>query len=142
MRNFEKQLLRLKQAIGATKDQEVASALGMSPAAFSDRKKRDAFPVEKVYALAARHPDLQLDVDYIVTGTSDRQKELNRRLLAVKNATQKAASLGLPDVYARAVQEILFFVEMEDGKGVLAAFEALFRDIAASIANNSLPQKK
>ena len=54
-------------------DQEVADVLGMSKAAFSARKKRGSFPENELYALAAKHPDLGLDVGYVMTGKSAKQ---------------------------------------------------------------------
>lgn len=68
MENFDQQLLRLKQALGVTSDQDVAAALGLTKAAFSDRKKRGAFPEEKLYALAAKRPELHLDVLHVLVG--------------------------------------------------------------------------
>ena len=65
---FEPVLLRLKEQLGASTDKEVASLLGLSPTAFNDRKKRDAFPEDKLLALHARRPDLNLDIAYILTG--------------------------------------------------------------------------
>ncbi|SED49016.1 helix-turn-helix domain-containing protein [Pseudomonas anguilliseptica] len=68
MREFDQQLLRLKAVLGMTSDQEVAAALGMTKAAFSDRKKRGAFPEEKVLALATLRQDLQIDPQYVLSG--------------------------------------------------------------------------
>lgn len=68
MREFDQQLLRLKEALGMTSDQEVAAALGLTKAAFSDRKKRGAFPEEKVLALATLRQDLQIDPHYVLSG--------------------------------------------------------------------------
>ncbi len=68
MENFDQQLLRLKQSLGVTSDQDVAAALGLTKAAFSERKKRGAFPEEKLYALAAKRPDLRLDVLHVLAG--------------------------------------------------------------------------
>ncbi|PKM31751.1 MAG: hypothetical protein CVV07_01160 [Gammaproteobacteria bacterium HGW-Gammaproteobacteria-11] len=73
MRNFDAQLLRLKEVLGVTSDQEVAAALGMTKAAFSERKRRDAFPEEKLYALAARRLDLAVPVEYILTGETEME---------------------------------------------------------------------
>lgn len=70
MNEFNKQLLRLKEETGIIEDQGIAALLGLSKAAFSDRKKRDSFPIKEVFALAAQRPELGLDPDYIVTGTS------------------------------------------------------------------------
>lgn len=90
MNKFESQLLRLKQTVGITADQDVAALLGMSKAAFSDRKKREAFPDDKLGALAAKRPDLRIDVAYVLTGErlSDRQRQMTD---AARQATLSAA---------------------------------------------------
>lgn len=68
MKTFDEQLLRLKQVVKVTADQEVAALLGMTKAAFSERKKRGAFPEDKLWALATQRPDLDLDALYILNG--------------------------------------------------------------------------
>lgn len=68
MREFDIQLLRLKKVLGVTEDQQVAQFLGMTKHAFSDRKRRGAFPMDKVLALKATRPDLAIDDVYILTG--------------------------------------------------------------------------
>lgn len=68
MLDFNQQIARLKEALAVTKDQDVADALGLSKAAFSDRKKRGAFPDDKLLALSAKRPDLGLDYGYITSG--------------------------------------------------------------------------
>lgn len=90
MRDFNQQLLRLKQALRVTEDQDVAEILGMTKAAFSARKGRKAFPEDKVKALAADRPELRLDVKYVLTGQSD---ELERRLAAISKATRAAGKV-------------------------------------------------
>jgi hypothetical protein len=70
MNEFEMQLLRLKEATRTMEDQGVAALLGLSKAAFSDRKKRGSFPTKEVFALASQKPELGLDADWIVTGVS------------------------------------------------------------------------
>lgn len=65
---FGGRLLRLKSELGVQSDKEVAAFLGLSDKAFSARKKRDVFPDDDVYALAAKRPDLSIDVDYVLTG--------------------------------------------------------------------------
>ena len=104
MREFDHQLLRLKQTLGETEDQAIAAALGMSKAAFADRKKRDAFPVDKLKALASDNPALRIDVGYVLTGESN---ELERRLYAVKKATRIASRVRDGDGRA-AVQDEVF----------------------------------
>lgn len=66
--SFEQVLLRLKEQIQLPADKDVAAALGLSPTAFNDRKKREAFPEDKLLALSVRRPELKLDVTYILTG--------------------------------------------------------------------------
>ena len=87
---FERQLHRLKAALRIAEDQDVARRLGMSKAAFSARKMRGAFPVDRVKALAIDEPELHLDVDYVLTGVS---AEVERRFAAVRTATGIAASV-------------------------------------------------
>ena len=91
MREFESQLLRLKQALRLAEDQDVAEALGMTKAAFSARKVRGAFPEDKVKALAADRPELRLDVKYVLTGESD---EFTRRLSSLEKATALAGRVA------------------------------------------------
>lgn len=79
---FSDSLSRLKHALRVSKDQEVAEALGLSKTAFSERKKRESFPIKEVFELAQQKPELGLDPDWIVTGTSihtetqDRTEEI------------------------------------------------------------------
>lgn len=70
MKKFDEQLLRLKAELKETEDQAIAAYLGLTKAAFSDRKRRDAFPADKLRALAQLRPDLNIDVDYVLTGVS------------------------------------------------------------------------
>lgn len=65
---FDHQLLRLKRVLGVSADGEVAKALGMTKAAFSERKRRHAFPKDKLLALAGFRPELRLDAVYVMTG--------------------------------------------------------------------------
>lgn len=82
---FEQALLRLKEQLQLQADKEVASVLGLSPTAFNDRKKRDAFPEDKLLALSAKRPDLKLDVTYILTGerVSDWERDVLKRTTEV-----------------------------------------------------------
>lgn len=65
---FGEALLRLKQVLGVQADKDVASALGMADRAFAARKLRNSFPEDKLFALAARHPELGIDPAYVLTG--------------------------------------------------------------------------
>ncbi|MEF2116097.1 helix-turn-helix domain-containing protein [Pseudomonas aeruginosa] len=98
MKLFDQQLMRLKSMLGVTGDQDVAALLDMSKAAFSDRKKRDSFPEEKLRALVQRRPDLPIDVDYVLRGETARTRY--ERLHPGQPA-------GIAEVTAYAMQEAL-----------------------------------
>lgn len=68
MRDFDEKLFRLKQALDVSEDQQVAAALGMTKAAFSERKRRDAFPDDKVATLASTGALRSVGVDWVLTG--------------------------------------------------------------------------
>lgn len=72
MNFFEEAALRLKQQLKVTEDKQVAELLGMTANAWTLRKKRESFPTKEVFALAAQKPELGLDPDWIVTGTTHR----------------------------------------------------------------------
>ena len=76
--SFEQRLLRLKQALGVRTDQEVAEALGMTKAALSDRKRRKAFPEDRLFTLAARRPELGIDPHWVMHGKSAAQSVAGR----------------------------------------------------------------
>lgn len=95
---FSYPLTRLKHALRVSKDQEVAEALGLSKTAFSERKKRGAFPDENLRVLAAKRPELGIDVDYVLTGIRHNKDEAMQRLklqLQVEDDEQVAELLGL-----------------------------------------------
>lgn len=72
MNFFEEAALRLKQQLKVTEDKQVAELLGMTANAWTLRKKRESFPTKEVFALAAQRPELGLDPDWIVTGSSHK----------------------------------------------------------------------
>ena len=91
MKIFEAQLLRLKQATNVLEEKDIADLLGMHKSAFSARKKRDVFPEEKLWALAHKRPDLNIDVLAVLTGISS---EGHAKIAALN----RAAELLPPDV--------------------------------------------
>lgn len=74
-KNFVDILNRLKLALGVSMDKEVAQFLEVTPTAFAERKKRGSFPDEQLRLIAVKHSNLNLDVDYILTGDSERRKQ-------------------------------------------------------------------
>ncbi|CBJ40037.1 putative Transcriptional regulator (putative DNA-binding phage protein) (plasmid) [Ralstonia solanacearum CMR15] len=79
MPNFEKSLLRLKEQLGVSTDKDAADLLGMSDKALNARKRRDSFPTKEVFALAAQRPELGIDPDWIVTGSSNQLETAGNR---------------------------------------------------------------
>ena len=76
MNLFSDCMNRLKPILRVSKDQEVAAALGLSKTAFSERKKRDSFPDRELRTLARERPDLNIDVDYVLTGVAQAALEI------------------------------------------------------------------
>lgn len=74
MNIFEEAALRLKQQLKVTEDKQAASALGLTDSAWKMRKQRENFPTKEVFALAAQRPELGLDPDWIVSGSSNRME--------------------------------------------------------------------
>ena len=68
MNSFKEKLIRLKNELSVETDKEVAEYLGMTNNAFTVRKSRDSFPEKELFALKAKRPDLDLDMDYILLG--------------------------------------------------------------------------
>lgn len=62
---FEPVIERLKQALKLKSDAEVASALGMSPSSFGERKGRGTLPFDRLLPLAYQR---NVDVDWLLAG--------------------------------------------------------------------------
>lgn len=129
---FEEAALRLKQQLKVKEDKEVAAFLGISASALNMRKKRGNFPEKELYALAAKRPDLNLDVHYVLTGIT---REAHTQLQAGRRHVEDAAAAGLSHdeirAYALAVgpgptpeRKALFMNMLNDLR--VAEFEALF----------------
>jgi hypothetical protein len=91
MENFSEILGRLKHELRVSKDQEIADFLGMSKSAFAERKRRGAFPAEKLHAAASDRPELKLDADYVLTGVT---REAHARLAENRAAGERRAADG------------------------------------------------
>lgn len=66
MFEFDRALGRLKQAVGVRTNKDLAPFLGLKESALSKRKRRGAFPVDDLKALASARPDLAIDVDHVL----------------------------------------------------------------------------
>lgn len=65
---FDEAALRLKQQLKVTEDKQAAEMLGMTGNAWTMRKRRRSFPEVELYALAAKRPELKINVEYVLTG--------------------------------------------------------------------------
>lgn len=92
MNFFEEATLRLKQQLHVKADKDAAKELGLSAVAWVGRKKRGNFPEKELYALAAKRPELALDVDYVLTGVTG---EARGRLDALQAKIERAGDAGL-----------------------------------------------
>ena len=72
-------LTRIKQELDFKNDKDVADFLGLEIKAFSARKKRNSVPQDKLRAAAQAHPEMEIDVEYILTGNRIKQKNLQKR---------------------------------------------------------------
>lgn len=102
MNFFSDALNRLKHELRVSKDGEVAEALGMTKTAFSERKRRGAFPEKELKALADQRPNLKVDVLYVLTGERERadaetQDEFIDRMQAIKVTGALVDALPLPE---------------------------------------------
>jgi hypothetical protein len=91
---FNQVLLRLKERSGLQNNKDVASLLGIQEKAFTARKARGSFPATELFALAAKRPDLHLDVDYVLTGiTTEARAKLDAKQARIERATDAGATI-------------------------------------------------
>lgn len=90
---FSDCLLRLKEQAKTHSDKEIAELLGLSDKAFTARKARDAFPVNHLYALSAKRPDLHIDVEYVLGGIPGASMTL---IKASRKRVERMFDAGLP----------------------------------------------
>lgn len=66
MKKFVDITNRLKTVLSVSMDKEIAELLGISKYSFAERKKRNSFPVHQLTEFVLSHPELDLDLDYIL----------------------------------------------------------------------------
>lgn len=125
---FDEAALRLKQQLKFTEDKQVAEMLGMTGNAWTMRKRRRSFPEVELYALAAKRPDLKINVEYVLTGRTPqsmteqgRDDYLAGRLTALEVMVQ---ALLLTHPRAQQAQE---------------AFVQQMQAVEAGLADEALP---
>lgn len=94
----------VEEQLGVQTDREVADALGLSDKALNARKARGVFPEDKLFALAAKRPDLGIDVGYVLSGRRP-EPALSTQLVAREELG--AYSVGQLDFIAACPQRDL-----------------------------------
>jgi hypothetical protein len=129
---FEAALLRLKGALQVTTDKEVAEALGMSPNALNERKRRDAFPDDKVRALAAERG---FDADYVITGVAQAALEMIQ-------AARDGKPLKKVSAEDAALLAAWHSCSAPDQRMVLGLIKRLTADLQSLTADGRYPQRE
>ena len=135
MNFFDEAALRLKQQLQVKTDKEVAEALGLSAVAWVGRKKRDNFPEVELYALAAKRPDLKINVEYVLTGRAPQPMTMEGRddYLAGKLVALELMVQSLLDTHPRALEARDRFLQKVKGVEAALAQEALPQDLARGL---------
>lgn len=96
MNSFKEKLLRLKNELKISTDKEIATILDMKPTAFAERKKTDSFPEKELFALKAKRPELDLDVDYILLGARREEPRMQETtpMPSIELSHQELALIG------------------------------------------------
>lgn len=131
--SFSAKLDRLKECLGLREDQDVAAALGLSKAALSARKQRDAFPEDALLNLTATRPELAKDVVYVLTGDRSIQHRAQQLLDLADGGSAAAGAVfrGQRQVLVRASVELARELlvrrkrRSEDYSGLLDALDHL-----------------
>ncbi len=152
MDKFNQQLARLKEALAVAMDKDVANALGLSKASFSDRKKRGAFPDDKLLALIAKRPDLGIDYGYITRGIHETLGVTPRNITCSKDLASKvwrAAVLACAGVAEQRVlswnnssiarDDTIRYMQMA-AKAEAKGLAAQIRDMESSVPANLLDE--
>lgn len=108
---FDDALKRLKSALKASNNSEIAKHLQMTPAAFSARKRRNSFPVESLKNLIRREPWLDIDLTFVLTGDLSNFEQINRRFKEATGLTRDfevANALGVGELFVQAKLDDLF----------------------------------
>lgn len=92
MKFFDEATLRLKQQLKVTESKQVAEALGMTGNAWTMRKRRGAFPEVEVRALAQQRPELEIDVEYVLTGASLSEGQRRSKEALISSVEKKAGA--------------------------------------------------
>jgi len=139
---FSKILERLKWELRVSSDKEVAQLLGMSKTAFSERKRRSAFPVDRLLDLKARRPELDLDEIYILTGVKKDDPNRKNVELAqqVSIGVDRSTEGRLSEILAHGLNEVS---ECSPGGAYAlsrAKAEEMKQNLADLILNSSLEE--
>lgn len=131
MPEFETRLARLKEALGVATAKEVANILEMSDKALNARKRRLSFPEKELYALAAKRPDLNLDVNYVLTGKTQRERAVEAAASVATYSAEAMRKLQQDD--RRVAEPAAFPLLSEREAALLANYRACTNDGRAAL---------
>ncbi|MDP8079551.1 helix-turn-helix domain-containing protein [Phocoenobacter skyensis] len=80
MKNFIDIVNRLKVELSVSTDKEIADFLGLKKSAFAERKKRNSFPKKELELFTKNFPELNLDLEYILTGVKKDEKNKSTKI--------------------------------------------------------------
>ncbi len=90
-------LYRIKQELDLKQDKDVAAFLGLGSGAFSARKTRNSIPDSHLKMAALAHPEMHIDVEYILTGKRSNVENstniVDRNELALSDEEQKLLAM-------------------------------------------------
>lgn len=80
---------RIKQELDFKNDKDVADFLGLEIKAFSARKRRNSIPIDRLRAVTQAHPEMNIDVEYILTGKRKNKKNLQMQPKSMLSREEK-----------------------------------------------------
>lgn len=113
---FAQALLRMKEQLGIESDKAIAEVLGLSPTGFADRKRRGAFPEDKLFALATKRPELGIDVHYVLHGESAKDTAAKMLLAFPGRVRDQRGSVPAAEFAARLGVGVEELVAVEAGQ--------------------------
>lgn len=91
MKNFTDIANRLKTVLSITQDKQIAEFLGLSKSAYAERKRRGVFPESSLRLAELKYPELNLDINYIMTGEVDLERYKDNEMIEGIKSSQSDA---------------------------------------------------
>ena len=122
---FSEALVRLKHQLRVSKDGEVATALGLSKTAFSERKKRGSFPEAELRTLARDKPELQLDPDLVLFGVDDQVRNARENWRQAQDLARDKLRGDTVDAVLRSGDKVMLLEMKEPPSSLELSYDEL-----------------